>query len=71
MHDNNDYKRWALEAIIASAHKKSQVLSEEQSLRELIEIIADATQKLSNIRWTDHQGMYYGTKIYLQAIENL
>lgn len=74
---DNMHKVWTLKNIIAEATIKSQELSKKndaesrQSMLELMTIVADATEKISNMRWTDSAGLINGTIIYLQAIKNL
>ena len=71
------HKIWALKEIVLSAADKCKILCEKddivskQSMLSLMLIVSDATEKITNLRWTDADGLHYGVKTYLQAIDNL
>jgi hypothetical protein len=71
---DNIHKVWALQTIVELATAKSQELGKKNdvdSMLELMLIVSDATKKISNMKWTDSQGLHCGVRIYSRAINNL
>ena len=74
---DNIHKVWAIKSIVELAAAKSQEISKKndancnQSLLELMTIVSDATEKVSNLRWTDVNGLQHGVRIYSRAINNI
>jgi hypothetical protein len=71
---DNIHKVWALKTIIDHATVKCQTLHKDQqydSIAELMNIVSDAANKISPIRWTDHDGLAHGVVIYIKSIDTL
>jgi hypothetical protein len=69
-------KAWALLHIIQAAQAKAKEISvrndgqEKQSLTDLLYLIDDAANKLSNLRWADKNSLD-GIGFYLNSISHL
>lgn len=74
--DNRERLRAVL-AIVEAANKKTQELCADracvpvQSLLDLMQLVTDATSKVTHMRWTDSAGLRHGVGIYIQTIENI
>lgn len=71
----NLHKLWAVKTIVAAAHNKYTELcanTESVSASEVlavIQLVADATEKILHMRWTNEAGLKDGLKIYEQLIK--
>lgn len=74
---DNIQRVWALKTIIESATAKSQEIcknadsNSQKSISQLMNIVSDATNKISHMRWTDNDALNYGIMVYTNAIDNL
>jgi hypothetical protein len=74
---DNIRRLWTVKSIVDEAVIKCQSVCQDNStvsktfVLDLMHILADASTKASNMRWTDDDGMNFGTAVYVQAIKNL
>jgi hypothetical protein len=74
---DNIQRVWALKSIVECAHIKYQKICKyndcesTQSISELMNIVSDATNKISRMRWVDQDSLHHGVAIYVDAIDNL
>lgn len=74
---DNIQRLWALKTIIESATAKYQGICKnadsdsQKSISQLMNIVSDAANKISHMRWTDNDALYYGVMVYTNAINNL
>ena len=74
---DNIRRLWAIKNIVDEAVIKCQTVCRDNPtvpktfVLDLMHLLADASTKASNMRWTDDDGMNSGTAFYIQAIKNL
>jgi hypothetical protein len=76
--DHDNIRRlWTVKDIVDEAVIKCQAVCQDNPtvsktfVLDLMHLLADASSKASNMRWTDDDGMSFGTAFYIQAIKNL
>jgi len=74
---DNIWRSLEINLIIQESRKKCQQIAKNgdeksiESILKLLEIVSDASRKISSLSWTDRFGIQHGTQSYIQAIRNL
>ena len=77
MQDNfeNLHKLWAVKTLITAAHNRYTELCANNAsvsgseVLSVMQLVADATEKILHMRWTNADGLNHGLRIYEQLVK--